>query len=839
LQDFATLAGVSAQEFADQWRTDPIEAFDALIQGLGTAGDQASSIIDDLIGSDVRLKRAFLSISNNADLLTDAIGRAKTESTELNALTEEAAKRFETTESKTQLYRNRLNDLGITIGDNLKGPYAKLLEFLASFLEVINDMVPVVIAFGRTVGAVFVTLRNIIGSVITATILLVIGFVKDFNQSANAIKEIIRGIATIFGQLPSLFGAVLQDIASSFAKTFKNIQDRVPAIAAGITAIQGALNFVGKGFSKLVDIVKGWARSVTNVVQSVREKFVQFGTAAKEALAGNIEKAKESIISSFSDVRNEAQEASGDVGDEIRDSFQKAEDETKGIFSRMKDSVSDVLDIDTSRTRAALDNLGNSFKEVGNAADNIGFDNTKKAFQQVGNVGKNAGQEIVDAWKNVGDAFKIDTRQQLLENETKRVEKQAQEMQDAINSAFEGLGKAGDGAGSGTSEVFKKQLDDLKLLGDEIDKNIDIYARISDSYLTIEERAQRATDLQTNKWQEVFTALTNSEAKLEDVDNVYNTALSDIASELSTLEKNHYAVNTAIDDLIGSTEDYQDTAADNQLVLDSYEQIQDAIEQATNKVKSLKSEIQGIDDELEQNAETFKQSIANKVADAEQRIASLRDQLQGGDISVDRRSDIDQQIREQEALIESSRKLNIDFTEELARAREEANLNEIELLARKFEEEKARLEEQRKLKEEQLQAELDTLTTIKEQENNIYDQQKNHILAIEDIVTTAYRTNMKARLSATQEFVQGSIELYNQLAAAAKAAQEAGANLSTGAIQAARFQGIDLNDLKTSKEQQINNITQNITVNAEVGNDLDIQNLASQLSNLLKEEIAQ
>lgn len=838
LQQFATLSGLSAEQFADQWRTDPIVAFDALVQGLSRAGDQASGIIDNLLGSEGRLKRAFLSIAGNADLLTDAIGRAKQESTELNALNEESAKRFATTESKIILTKNRLNDLGITIGDNLKGAYSKILDWIAEFLNGLNDATPYIIAFGKIITATFITLRNVIGTSLVTAILFWSAFFKDIWKNAVAIKDIIKGVAQAFATLPKFFGAVLTDISSSFAKTFKNIIEKIPGVVEGIAAIKGILNIVGKAFVSAVETVKGWAKSVVNVIISVKDKFVAFGKAAKDALAGKFEEAKNVIISAFTNIKNEAKQSSGEVGDEVTKSMGGVGDAIKAIFSKIKGSLSDVVVIDTSRTQSALGELSNAFGSVKEAGSRLGFENTSKAFEQIGRVATSAGMEIVDVWKDVGNAFKIDTRQQLLDNETKRVKKQAKEMEDAIAQALGGLAQDTK-AGSGTSEVFKKQIDDLKLLGDEIDKNIDIYARIEDSYTSIEEKARRATDVQTSKWQDVFNVLTNSKASLEEVDKTYNTALEDIANQLSDLEQNHKNINSAIDEVTSSTKEYQTASANNKIVLQSYEQIKDAVQQATDKVKKLKEEIAGIDQELQSSTATFKENIAQKVAEAEKEIEKLRSRMSDSNISVDTRSDIEKQIREQQALIDSALQSNIDYTTELQKAREYANMNEVELLIAKFEEEKARLEEQKKLKEEQLQAELATLQEIKAQENTIYENQRNTILGIEAVITTAYRENMKARLTATQEFVNGSIQLYNKLAEAARAAAKAGANLSTGAIQAARFEGVDLNELKTSKEQQINNITQNVTVNAQVASNIDIKTLASQLSGYLKEDISQ
>jgi hypothetical protein len=130
LAKYAETAGMSATQFADAWRTDPAAAFTAFVEGLGAAGDDALVILDELDMKDQRLIRAFLSLAGAGDLLSESIANSNKLWEENNAMQDEAAKRFETFESKVQLAKNSLIDVGISIGNILMPFVERLITWL-------------------------------------------------------------------------------------------------------------------------------------------------------------------------------------------------------------------------------------------------------------------------------------------------------------------------------------------------------------------------------------------------------------------------------------------------------------------------------------------------------------------------------------------------------------------------------------------------------------------------------------------------------------------------------------------------------------------------------------
>lgn len=127
LESFANIAGMSASDFKHAFETDAVGAIAAFVQGLGNAeekGTTAIELLDEMGISEVRLRDALLRAGNASDLFTKAIDTSNSAFEENTALTEEASKRYETTESKLKVLRNQVVDTAIEFG----GPFVDALR---------------------------------------------------------------------------------------------------------------------------------------------------------------------------------------------------------------------------------------------------------------------------------------------------------------------------------------------------------------------------------------------------------------------------------------------------------------------------------------------------------------------------------------------------------------------------------------------------------------------------------------------------------------------------------------------------------------------------------------
>lgn len=134
---YAKVAGMSASDFAVAWEKDAVGAVAKFIEGLGNLESQGGSAIvtlKDLELSDQRLQNVILALNGAQGLLTNNLELANSAWADNNALTEEAEKRYSTTESKIALAKTAIDNLKITIGD-------ELLEQFDGFIGKFTDLV--------------------------------------------------------------------------------------------------------------------------------------------------------------------------------------------------------------------------------------------------------------------------------------------------------------------------------------------------------------------------------------------------------------------------------------------------------------------------------------------------------------------------------------------------------------------------------------------------------------------------------------------------------------------------------------------------------------------------
>lgn len=140
VKDFAKVAGLSAEEFAKQWKEKPAEAFTKFVEGLGDEWSLAIPIIQELLWKNIRLQNGMLATANAGTLLRQSLEMAHEEYANGNALQSEADKRYETAQSKIQMLDNELNNMSETLGKNLVPAMVWWKELLVDIHWWINNL---------------------------------------------------------------------------------------------------------------------------------------------------------------------------------------------------------------------------------------------------------------------------------------------------------------------------------------------------------------------------------------------------------------------------------------------------------------------------------------------------------------------------------------------------------------------------------------------------------------------------------------------------------------------------------------------------------------------------
>ncbi len=142
LIEFARISGMTASEFSQTWEDNAIYALQSFIGGLGELdkqGENAVLVLDELGLTGVRQSNMLKSLGLAADTLGDSIITANEAWEDNTALSEEAGKRYATTESKLAMLQNSYNNLQVAVGDAYTPALQKAADVGIDILEGVTE----------------------------------------------------------------------------------------------------------------------------------------------------------------------------------------------------------------------------------------------------------------------------------------------------------------------------------------------------------------------------------------------------------------------------------------------------------------------------------------------------------------------------------------------------------------------------------------------------------------------------------------------------------------------------------------------------------------------------
>ena len=235
LEQFAQVAGMSAEQFAQAFETDAAGAILKFIQGLGdlsAQGRSAIAVLDDMELSDISMRDALLRAAGASGTFTEALKTASTAWKDNTALTTEASKRYATAQSQLIMMENAYQNLKAAIGEAytpaLQKAYqvgTQLFNGLAAFAQTNPALVNGFTAFAVVLGVVVAALA-------AYTVAAKLAAAASAMLSAS-----IPGLNIIMAVTVALAGVTAA--ATSFATTAS--EDAVPSVEE-LTASARELN---------------------------------------------------------------------------------------------------------------------------------------------------------------------------------------------------------------------------------------------------------------------------------------------------------------------------------------------------------------------------------------------------------------------------------------------------------------------------------------------------------------------------------------------------------------------------------------------------------------------
>lgn len=207
LQQFASIAGMTSEQFKKSWGEDAVGTMNQFIQGLNDTernGRSAVVILDELGIKNVRQTKAILGLASAGDLLTRTISQSNDAWNQNTALADKAGVMYDTTEAKMTMMQNAATNLQIAVGD-------ALTPMIGSAADGLTDMIEPIAEFIEANPAIIQGLTAFTGVLGTAT--AAIGAFTAVSKIAAAASALfgaaIPGVGIIMGVAAAIGGLTL------------------------------------------------------------------------------------------------------------------------------------------------------------------------------------------------------------------------------------------------------------------------------------------------------------------------------------------------------------------------------------------------------------------------------------------------------------------------------------------------------------------------------------------------------------------------------------------------------------------------------------------------------
>jgi len=285
---FASVAGMSASEFARAFKEDAASALITFIEGLGrvsASGQNTFAVLDELGLSEIRVRDALLRAANAGDLFRQSMEIGNRAWQENIALNREAELRFGTLKSQFQLLINDLQLMAKSFGEQIKPALEELLK------KYVRPAVQWVTNLDDSTKKFILTIAGIVAVVGPA-----IWILGQFFQAIVSIRAgiaVVTPLITTLAAKLSLAGAASTAAIAGLGIAFKTLLGPVGLIAAGITG----LIFLFKKLKKGADEGKEGLSDFEAEMRRMQEEMQKEMQEEMKRMQEEMKKAQESIDS--------------------------------------------------------------------------------------------------------------------------------------------------------------------------------------------------------------------------------------------------------------------------------------------------------------------------------------------------------------------------------------------------------------------------------------------------------------------------------------------------------------------------------------------------------------
>ncbi len=345
LQKFAIVAGESSEEFASKWRNKPIEAIQDFIRGLGQLDEKGSSatlVLDDMGLSGVRQSNMLKSLALAADTMTSAVDMSNQAWDENTALTNEANKRYETTESKLKMLKNQVKDTAIEFGGPLVDALSDALEAGKPFLETLSELAKKFSSLDKEQQQQIIKWGLIAAAAGPALVV--------FGKVAGTLGTTFKALGTVSSGIGKLVGKVAPLITK-----FAGMETAAVGATGATSGLAGAVGLLGNPVTW--GVLLGGAALLAvgyfaNKAAEAKQRTEEWGASVSETQANELQQFKDKV-----DETNQAMTIFGTNGAADVEAVRKA-------IQGLADDITTLADKDLNKKIKLAEKLGLSEEQI-------------------------------------------------------------------------------------------------------------------------------------------------------------------------------------------------------------------------------------------------------------------------------------------------------------------------------------------------------------------------------------------------------------------------------------------------------------------------------------------
>lgn len=452
LEKLAQISGMTADQFAEKWKEKPIDALQAFLSGLGQmneAGQDTYSVLDELGMSGIRqsnmlqsLALASKNVGKAVNISTEAYKSDNAAKKENNALSEEAAKRYQTQAAKISQTREKVKNLSIEVGNKLMPYLSRLLQAVSNFIDfldglsektktvitVISAIVavlgPIITFIGTVISAIGTVISAIgtvigwisslvsaisgIGATITSVVNIVWAISTTVIEFLTPVLSIIASIASAIGSaiaalnpVTLIIGAIVAAIAAVIAAIvllFKHNEEfRAGCIAAWEaikTAVVNAAQWIGSQLSAIWQFISSNAISIFN---GIKDFLINTWNTISTITVTIWQTIVNVITTLWSNLLSIVTTVFSAIKDFIINAWNTITTVTSTVWNAIKTIVSTVINGIFSVISTIFNNITNVISNIWNTIKSL----TSTAWENIKSIVVNGGSGVVNSLKNL------------------------------------------------------------------------------------------------------------------------------------------------------------------------------------------------------------------------------------------------------------------------------------------------------------------------------------------------------------------------------------------------------------------------------------------------------